>query len=64
MTQIAQWLADDLQGRRRVDTDEFRDFHGTTIETLWGVQPAFAKDGSVTAGGNSLGINDGAAALR
>jgi acetyl-CoA C-acetyltransferase len=36
--------------------------HGTTIETLAKLRPAFAKDGTVTAG-NASGINDGAAAL-
>lgn len=34
----------------------------TSIEKLSGLKPAFAKDGSVTAG-NSAGINDGASAL-
>jgi len=34
----------------------------TTMEKLAALKPAFAKDGSVTAG-NSSGINDGAAAL-
>ncbi len=34
----------------------------TTAETLAGLRPAFAKDGSVTAG-NASGLNDGAAAL-
>lgn len=34
----------------------------TSLEALAGLKPAFAKDGSVTAG-NSSGINDGAAAL-
>jgi acetyl-CoA C-acetyltransferase/3-oxo-5,6-didehydrosuberyl-CoA/3-oxoadipyl-CoA thiolase len=34
----------------------------TTLEVLAGLRPAFAKDGTVTAG-NSSGINDGAAAL-
>ncbi|WP_031555521.1 acetyl-CoA C-acetyltransferase [Parvularcula oceani] len=34
----------------------------TTQDTLGGLRPAFAKDGSVTAG-NASGINDGAAAL-
>jgi len=36
--------------------------HGTTTETLAKLRPAFAKDGSVTAG-NASGINDGAAAV-
>lgn len=35
---------------------------GTTAERLAALKPAFARDGSVTAG-NSSGINDGAAAL-
>ncbi|MBV8254247.1 MAG: acetyl-CoA C-acyltransferase [Chitinophaga sp.] len=34
----------------------------TTLEKLFALKPAFAKDGTVTAG-NSSGINDGAAAL-
>ncbi|WP_160714301.1 thiolase family protein [Chitinophaga solisilvae] len=34
----------------------------TTMEKLAGLRPAFAKDGTVTAG-NSSGINDGAAAV-
>ena len=34
----------------------------TTLDSLSGLRPAFAKDGAVTAG-NSSGINDGAAAL-
>lgn len=34
----------------------------TTLEKLAGLKPAFAKDGTVTAG-NSSGINDGAAAI-
>ncbi len=43
------------------DTDEFPR-HGTTAESLAKLRPAFAKDGSVTAG-NASGINDGAAAV-
>ena len=35
---------------------------GTTAEKLGGLRPAFAQDGTVTAG-NASGINDGAAAL-
>jgi acetyl-CoA C-acetyltransferase len=53
-----------IKGRKGdtvVDTDEFPRF-GTTSETLAKLRPAFAKDGSVTAG-NASGINDGAAAL-
>jgi acetyl-CoA C-acetyltransferase len=36
--------------------------HGTTIEALASLRPAFTKDGSVTAG-NASGINDGGAAV-
>ena len=43
------------------DTDEFPR-HGTTVETLAGLKPAFSKNGTVTAG-NASGINDGAAAV-
>ena len=35
---------------------------GTTLESISGLRPAFAKDGSVTAA-NASGINDGAAAV-
>ena len=43
------------------DQDEFVR-HGTTLDSVSGVRPAFAKDGSVTAA-NASGINDGAAAV-
>lgn len=43
------------------DTDEFIK-HGTTIESLSALRPAFDKNGSVTAG-NASGLNDGAAAV-
>ena len=49
------------KGERVVDTDE-HPRHGTTVEALAGLRPAFAKDGTVTAG-NASGINDGAAAV-
>jgi acetyl-CoA C-acetyltransferase len=45
----------------RVTTDEYPR-PGTTAEKLGALRPAFAKDGTVTAG-NASGINDGAAAL-
>ena len=43
------------------DVDEFPK-HGATIDGIAGLKPAFAKDGTVTAG-NASGINDGAAAV-
>ena len=45
----------------RVTKDEYPRA-GATVEKLAALKPAFAKDGTVTAG-NSSGINDGAAAL-
>ncbi len=44
-----------------IDTDE-HPRHGTTLEALAKLKPAFKKDGTVTAG-NASGINDGAAIL-
>jgi len=44
-----------------VDTDEFPR-HGTTLDAVSKLKPAFAKDGTVTAA-NASGINDGAAAV-
>ena len=43
------------------DTDEFPR-HGTSVDSLTKLRPAFTKDGTVTAG-NASGINDGAAAV-
>jgi acetyl-CoA C-acetyltransferase len=44
-----------------VDADEYPK-HGTTLDKIAGLRPAFAKDGTVTAA-NASGINDGAAAV-
>ena len=44
-----------------VDTDEYPK-HGTTIDAIAKLRPAFEKDGTVTAA-NASGINDGAAAV-
>ena len=43
------------------DTDEYIK-HGTTVESLAALRPAFSKEGTVTAG-NASGLNDGAAAV-
>ncbi|RZT05738.1 acetyl-CoA C-acetyltransferase [Duganella sp. CF402] len=43
------------------DSDEYIK-PGSTLEGLAGLRPAFAKDGTVTAG-NASGLNDGAAAV-
>ena len=49
------------KGEEMVETDEYPR-HGTTVETLGKLRPAFSKDGTVTAG-NASGLNDGAAAM-
>jgi acetyl-CoA C-acetyltransferase len=49
------------KGTTVVDTDEYPK-HGSTLEGLASLRPAFNKDGTVTAG-NASGINDGAAAV-
>jgi acetyl-CoA C-acetyltransferase len=49
------------KGTTVFDSDEFIK-PGTTLESIAGLRPAFAKDGSVTAA-NASGLNDGAAAV-
>jgi acetyl-CoA C-acetyltransferase len=44
-----------------IDTDEYPR-HGSTLDKMAKLKPAFKKDGTVTAG-NASGINDGAAAI-
>src|SRR5438270_7400431 len=53
-----------IKGRKGdvvVDSDEYPR-HGTTLDAVAKLRPAFEKDGTVTAG-NASGINDGAAAV-
>jgi len=53
-----------IKGRKGdvvVDQDEYIR-HGVTYDSVAGLRPAFAKDGSVTAA-NASGLNDGAAAI-
>ena len=59
--EIAPVVVPHRRGDITVEADEYPR-HGTTAETLAKLRPAFAKDGTVTAG-NASGINDGAAAL-
>ena len=49
------------KGDTIIETDEYPK-HGTTVENLARLRPAFSKEGSVTAG-NASGINDGSAAV-
>ena len=50
------------KGEVVVDTDEFPR-HGTTVEALAKLRPAFTSDGGSVTAGNASGINDGAAAM-
>ncbi len=59
--EIAAFTVKTRKGDIVVDQDEYIR-HGATIEAMQKLRPAFAKDGSVTAG-NASGINDGAAAV-
>ncbi len=49
------------RGDTVVESDEYPK-HGTTMESLGKLRPAFNREGTVTAG-NASGINDGAAAV-
>jgi len=51
----------DRKGDILIDTDE-HPHHGSTVEGLAKLRPAFDKEGSVTAG-NASGLNDGGAAV-
>ena len=59
--EIAEVTYPTRKGDVTVDRDEYPK-HGTTIENLTKLRPAFDREGTVTAG-NASGINDGAAAL-
>jgi acetyl-CoA C-acetyltransferase len=59
--EIAPVTVKSRKGDIVVDTDEYPK-HGTTLDSVGKLRPAFAKDGTVTAA-NASGINDGAAAV-
>jgi acetyl-CoA C-acetyltransferase len=59
--EIAPVTVKSRKGDVVVDADEYPR-HGTTLDMVGKLRPAFAKDGTVTAG-NASGINDGAAAV-
>ena len=59
--EIAPFTVKTRKGDVVVDADEYIR-HGATLESMQKLKPAFAKDGSVTAG-NASGINDGAAVV-
>ncbi len=58
--EIVAYTVKGRKGDTVVDADEYIR-HGATLEAMAKLRPAFAKDGSVTAG-NASGLNDGAAA--
>ncbi|HSF96513.1 MAG TPA: acetyl-CoA C-acetyltransferase [Thermohalobaculum sp.] len=57
--EIAPFTVKTRKGDIVVDQDEYIR-HGATLDNMQKLRPAFAKDGTVTAG-NASGINDGAA---
>ncbi|MBN8828403.1 MAG: acetyl-CoA C-acetyltransferase [Sphingobacteriia bacterium] len=59
--EIIPYIISTKKGDVIIDKDEFPR-HGTTMESLAKLRPAFEKDGTVTAG-NASGINDGAATI-
>jgi len=59
--EIVPYTVQTRKGDVVVDADEYPR-HGSTIEAMGKLKPAFNKEGTVTAG-NASGINDGAAAL-
>lgn len=59
--EIVPFTVKTRKGDTVVSADEYIR-HGATLESMQKLKPAFAKDGSVTAG-NASGINDGAAVV-
>jgi acetyl-CoA C-acetyltransferase len=60
-TEIVPVTVKSRKGDIVVDADEYPK-HGTTMDAITKLRPAFSKEGTVTAG-NASGINDGAAAV-
>jgi len=59
--EIVPFTVKTRKGEIVIDADEYIR-HGATLESMQKLRPAFAKDGTVTAG-NASGLNDGAAAV-
>ncbi len=59
--EIVPFIVKSRKGDVTVDADEYIR-HGATMDAMAKLRPAFAKEGSVTAG-NASGLNDGAAAV-
>ena len=60
--EIVPIVIKDRKGDITVDADEYPK-HGTTIDILQKLRPAFLKEGGTVTAGNASGINDGAAAV-
>jgi acetyl-CoA C-acetyltransferase len=60
--EIVPVVVKDRKGDVTVDADEYPK-HGTTLDILTKLRPAFLKEGGTVTAGNASGINDGAAAL-
>jgi acetyl-CoA C-acetyltransferase len=60
--EIVPVVVKDRKGDVTVDSDEYPK-HGTTIDVLTKLRPAFLKEGGTVTAGNASGINDGAAAV-
>jgi acetyl-CoA C-acetyltransferase len=59
--EIVPFVIQTRKGDLTVDSDEYIR-HGSTMDAMTKLRPAFVKDGTVTAG-NASGLNDGAAAV-
>jgi acetyl-CoA C-acetyltransferase len=59
--EIVPFVIKTRKGDITVDADEYIR-HGATLDAMTKLRPAFAKDGTVTAG-NASGLNDGAAGV-
>jgi acetyl-CoA C-acetyltransferase len=60
--EIVPVVIKDRKGDVTIDSDEYPK-HGTTIDVLQKLRPAFLKEGGTVTAGNASGINDGAAAV-
>ncbi len=60
--EIVPIVVKDRKGDVTVADDEYPK-HGTTLDVLQKLRPAFLKDGGTVTAGNASGINDGGAAL-
>jgi acetyl-CoA C-acetyltransferase len=60
--EIVPIVVKDRKGDVTIDSDEYPK-HGTTIDILQKLRPAFLKEGGTVTAGNASGLNDGAAAV-